>query len=240
MMIVSIFFPDHAGTALFLLYIFGMALAVISARLMRRFMFREQEAPFVMELSPYRVPMLITTVRHMWTKCAQYIKKMGGLILIASVVIWLLSYYPRTTDDMGVETHRYEESYIGRIGQFCEPVFAPMDMGWQSTVALMSGIPAKEIVVSTMNVLYAEPSDIEPESDDELSVDVSRRIARDMSLPTAVAFLIFSLLYLPCLATIIAIGSELNWRWAVGSAIYNTAIAWVISYVAYLLTLWII
>ena len=240
MMIVSIFFPDHAGTALFLLYIFGMALAVISARLMRRFMFREQEAPFVMELSPYRVPMLITTVRHMWTKCAQYIRKMGGLILIASVVIWLLSYYPRTTDAMGVETHRYEESYIGRIGQFCEPVFAPMDMGWQSTVALMSGIPAKEIVVSTMNVLYAEPSDIEPESDDELSVDVSRRIARDMSLPTAVAFLIFSLLYLPCLATIIAIGSELNWRWAVGSAIYNTVIAWVISYVAYLLTLWII
>ena len=94
--------------------------------------------------------------------------------------------------------------------------------------------------MSTMNVLYAEPSDIEPESDDELSVDVSRRIARDMSLPTAVAFLIFSLLYLPCLATITAIGSELNWRWAVGSAIYNTAIAWVISYVAYLLTLWII
>ena len=189
-----------------------------------------------MELSPYRVPMLTTTLRHMWTKCAQYIKKMGGLILIASVVIWLLSYYPRSTNEMGVETHKYEESYIGRIGQFCEPVFAPMDMGWQPTVALISGIPAKEIVVSTMNVLYAQPGDVEPDSDDELSPSVSDRIARSMSLPTAIAFLIFSLLYLPCIATIVGIGSELNWKWAVGSAVYNTAVAWVMAWLGYLIT----
>ena len=237
MMIVGTFFPSYAGTALFLLYLFGMLMAVVSARLMRRFMFREQEAPFVMELSPYRVPTAKTTLRHMWTKCAQYIKKMGGLILIASIIVWLLSYYPRPTNNASeVDGPNYEMSYMGRIGQFCEPVFAPMDMEWQATVALISGIPAKEIVVSTMNVLYAQPGDAEPESDDELSPSVSDRIARSMSLPSAIAFLIFSLLYLPCIATIVGIGSELNWKWAVGSAVYNTAIAWVIAWLGYLIT----
>jgi ferrous iron transport protein B len=112
-----------------------------------------------------------------------------------------------------------------------------MDMEWQATVALLSGIPAKEIVVSTMNVLYAHPSDEEAESDDVLSEGASNCIANSMSIPTAVAFLIFSLLYLPCIATIMAIGSELNWKWAVGSALYNTTIAWLIAWIAYHITL---
>lgn len=236
MMIVGIFFPAHAGTVLFLLYLFGMIMAVISARLMRRFMFREQEAPFVMELSPYRVPTAKATIRHMWSKCAQYLKKMGGLILIASIVVWLLSYYPRPKSDIEVESPRYEQSYMGTIGQWCQPIFEPMEMEWQATVALLSGIPAKEIVVSTMNVLYAHPNEEEAESDDVLSKGASNRIANSMSIPTAVAFLIFSLLYLPCIATIMAIGSELNWKWAVGSALYNTAIAWLLAWVAYHIT----
>ncbi|MBO5890195.1 MAG: ferrous iron transport protein B [Alistipes sp.] len=236
MMIVGIFFPAHAGTVLFLLYLFGMIMAVISARLMRRFMFREQEAPFVMELSPYRVPTAKATIRHMWSKCAQYLKKMGGLILIASIVVWLLSYYPRPHDNAEVESPRYEQSYMGKIGGWCQPIFEPMDMEWQATVALLSGIPAKEIVVSTMNVLYAHPNEEEAESDDVLSKGASNRIANSMSIPTAVAFLIFSLLYLPCIATIMAIGSELNWKWAVGSALYNTAIAWLLAWVAYHIT----
>ena len=237
MMIVGIFFPTHAGTVLFLLYLFGMIMAIVSARLMRRFMFREQEAPFVMELSPYRIPTAKATLRHMWSKCAQYLKKMGGLILIASITVWLLSYYPRPKDNIEVETPRYEQSYMGKIGGWCQPLFEPMDMEWQATVALLSGIPAKEIVVSTMNVLYSQPQDEEAESDDVLSKDVSRRMAGTMSTATAVAFLIFSLLYLPCIATIMAIGSELNWKWAVGSAIYNTAIAWVLAWIAYHITL---
>lgn len=237
MMIVGIFFPTHAGTVLFLLYLFGMIMAIVSARLMRRFMFREQEAPFVMELSPYRIPTAKATLRHMWSKCAQYLKKMGGLILIASITVWLLSYYPRPKDNIEVETPRYEQSYMGKIGGWCQPLFEPMDMEWQATVALLSGIPAKEIVVSTMNVLYSQPQDEEAESDDVLSKDVSRRMAGTMSTATAVAFLIFSLLYLPCLATIMAIGSELNWKWAVGSAIYNTAIAWILAWIAYHITL---
>ena len=194
-----------------------------------------------MELSPYRMPTAMTTLRHMWSKCVQYLRKMGGLILIASIVVWLLSYYPRPThgnDDANAPA--YELSYMGHIGQFCNPIFEPMDMEWQATVALISGIPAKEIVVSTMNVLYAQPGDDAPTSDDELSSDVSEHIAGSMSTPTAVAFLIFALLYLPCIATIMAIGSELNWRWAVGSAIYNTAIAWIIAWIAFHLTQWIV
>lgn len=241
MMIVGTFFPSHAGTVLFLLYVFGMLMAVVSARLMRRFMFREQEAPFVMELSPYRMPTAKTTVRHMWSKCVQYLRKMGGLILIASIVVWLLSYYPRPEySNSDSEAPRYELSYMGRIGQFCNPVFEPMDMEWQATVALISGIPAKEIVVSTMNVLYAQPGDEIPTSDDELSPSVSERIAGSMSTPTAVAFLLFALLYLPCVATIMAIGSELNWRWAVGSALYNTGIAWLIAWIAFHITQWLV
>ena len=237
MMIVGIFFPEHAGTTLFLLYLLGMLLAVASARLMRRFMFREQEAPFVMELSPYRMPTVRTTVRHMWSKCTQYIKKMGGLILIASIVVWLLSYYPRPAEDTpAAERYTYEMSYMGKIGKVCEPVFRPMELGWQASVAILSGIPAKEIVVSTMNVLYAHPDDAVVEGEEELSPSVKERIAKSMSIPSAVAFLIFSLLYLPCIATIMAISSELNWKWAIGSAVYNTAVAWLLAWVAYLLT----
>ena len=169
MMIVGTFFAEHAGTVLFLLYVGGMLLAVVSARLMRRFMFREQEAPFVMELSPYRIPTATATIRHMWSKCAQYLKKMGGLILIASIVVWLLSYYPRPQHNVEEpEAPRFEQSYMGYVGQWCQPMFAPMDMEWQATIALISGIPAKEIVVSTMNVLYAQPGDEEAvDHDDE-------------------------------------------------------------------------
>ena len=235
MMIVGTFFADHAGTVLFLLYVLGMLMAVVTARLMRRFMFREQEAPFVMELSPYRMPTAKTTVRHMWSKCAQYLRKMGGLILIASIIVWLMSYYPRPKyDDNSPEAPNYELSYMGYIGKVCEPVFEPMDLNWQASVALLSGIPAKEIVVSTMNVLYSQQGD--PIDDETISPKVSERITKSMSIPSAVAFLVFALLYLPCIATIMAIGSELNWKWAVGSAIYNTAIAWVLAYAAYLIT----
>ena len=237
MMIVGTFFAAHAGTILFLLYLLGMLLAVVSARLMRRFMFREQEAPFVMELSPYRLPTAKTTLRHMWSKCAQYLKKMGGLILIASIVVWLLSYYPRP-EHANSETHtpNYEQSYMGHIGKFCQPLFEPMSLNWQESVAILSGIPAKEIVVSTMSVLYTQPGDETSEDEESLSPSVRERLQETMSLPSAVAFLIFTLLYLPCVATIMAIGSELNWRWAVGSAAYNTAVAWIMAYVAYLVT----
>ncbi|MBO5732318.1 MAG: ferrous iron transport protein B [Alistipes sp.] len=241
LMIAATFFPNNAGTVLLLLYLLGIITAVVCSRLMRRFMFREQEAPFVMELSPYRLPTAKTTLRHMWSKCAQYLRKMGGLILIASIVVWLLSYYPRPKYENGESSApNYEMSYMGRIGEFCAPIFEPMDLGWRASVAIISGIPAKEIVVSTMNVLYAEPGDNEPLDDETLTPEATRRIAGSMSIASAVAFLIFSLLYLPCIATIMAIGSELNWRWAVGSALLNTGIAWVFAWIAYHITMWLV
>jgi ferrous iron transport protein B len=232
MMIIGFFFHEHAGTALFLLYLLGILLAVVTARLMRRFMFRAQEAPFVMELSPYRVPMPKTILKHMWSKCAQYLRKMGGLILIASIVVWMLGYYPRPAEG-DATPQNFENTYMGKIGKITEPVFEPMDMEWQASVALVSGIPAKEIVVSTMSVLHPNPDN--SATDNEATI--SSRIADSMSLPTAVAFLIFALLYLPCIATIVAIGSELNWKWAVGSALYNTAIAWLLAWAGYHITM---
>ena len=167
----------------------------------------------------------------MWSKCSEYLKKMGGLILIASIAVWMLSYYPRPEDPS--QKQNYEESYMGKVGKFMEPVFAPMDLEWQSSVAILSGIPAKEIVVSTMNVLYTDNSSEVVEDDSELSHAARRGIASSMSIPAAIAFLIFSLLYLPCVATIMAIGAELNWRWAVGSALYNTAVAWIIAWIGF-------
>ncbi len=246
MMIVGTFFAAHAGTLLFLIYVGGMIVAVVTARLMRRFMFREQEAPFVMELSPYRLPSLQTTLKHMWSKCSQYLRKMGGLILVASVIVWALSYYPRSHgDEQDTATVNYESSYIGRIGKFCQPVFEPMDFNWKASVAVLSGIPAKEIVVSTMTVLYTDDG----QSGDDASVaatatetpadteaSIRERIAHGMSLPSAVAFLVFVLLYMPCIATVSAIGSEAGWKWAAASAVYNTGVAWVLSFAAYLIT----
>ncbi len=236
MMIVGTFFTAHAGTVLFLLYVAGMAVAVVTARAMRRFMFREQEAPFVMELSPYRIPSLRTTVKHMWSKCAQYLRKMGGLILVASIVVWFLSYYPRPEADAQSPQPDYESSYMGDIGRFCQPVFEPMGLNWKASVAILSGVPAKEIVVSTMNILYSAPdSDCVPAESDSVQPTSSDRIAHSMSIPSAIAFLVFVLLYMPCIATVGAIGSEAGWRWAVVSVIYNTVVAWALAYAAYLL-----
>ena len=178
-----------------------------------------------------------TTLRHMWSKCAQYLKKMGGLILIASIAVWLLGYYPRPNVETNTQNvNTYEQSYMGQIGKITEPLFEPMDMDWKASVALISGIPAKEIVVSTLSVLHSHPDDATI-SEAESTHRVSKRVAEGISMPTAVAFLIFALLYLPCIATIVAIASELNWKWAVGSALYNTAIAWLLAWAGYHITL---
>ena len=285
-LLTATFFPANAGSVMLGLYLLGVLLAVVTARLMRRFLFPVDETPFVMELPPYRLPTWKTTLSHMWDKCAQYLKKMGGMILIASVIVWALSYYPRTDEHAGSEAH-YENSYLGRIGKGCEPVFAPLGFNWKASVALLSGLPAKEIVVSTLGVLYAEgglaqPSDAEngaveaadatgmrpeagaltpetigviggadaptsmvvadaagaqePElSDEQETESLSQRLlaSGDFSKAAALAFLVFILLYVPCIATVVAIGTEAGWKWAVASILYNTAVAWVIAWIVY-------
>ena len=233
-LLIGTFFPAHGGIILTLFYLGGIVMAVITAKLMRRFLFKTDETPFVMELPPYRLPSLYTTVTHMWDKCKQYLKKMGGLILVASVIVWFLSYYP-TPDEPGyTPAQRTEQSYLARIGKFCEPVVRPIGMKWQACVAALSGVSAKEIVVSTLGVLYSDNSE-EEISDARLSDKLKQ--SGDFTAASALAFLVFSLLYFPCIATLAAIKNEAGWGWASASMIYNTVVAWIISYIVYNLAL---
>ncbi len=224
-------FPKCAGLVLLILYLAGILMAVITAKLMRRFMFRVDETPFVMELPPYRVPTLKTTLIHMWDKCAQYLRKMGGLILIASVVIWFLSYYPKSETCTSKSEH-YENSYLGTIGKVCEPVFAPLGFNWKSSVALLSGVAAKEIVISTLGVLYTD-GDSDETGEEEIALRHRLTASGDFDTASAMAFLLFILIYFPCIATVMAISSELGWKWAVGSILYSTSLAWLIAYAVY-------
>ena len=267
LLLAGTFFAANAGSVMLGLYVLGIVLAVVTARLMRRFLFPVDETPFVMELPPYRLPTWKTTLTHMWDKCAQYLKKMGGMILIASVVVWFLSYYPRTEETAGTEAH-YENSYLGRLGKGCEPVFSPLGFNWKASVALLSGLPAKEIVVSTLGVLYSEgamteavpeqaeiiiggadgPTEIvvaaekaaAPElTEDEEMASLSQRLlaSGDFSTASALAFLVFILLYVPCIATVVAIGAEAGWKWAAASVVYNTALAWFVAWIVYRIAL---
>lgn len=265
LLLTGTFFAANAGSVMLGLYVLGIVLAVVTARLMRRFLFPVDETPFVMELPPYRLPTWKTTLTHMWDKCAQYLKKMGGMILIASVIVWFLSYYPRTDETAGTETH-YANSYLGRLGKGCEPVFSPLGFNWKASVALLSGLPAKEIVVSTLGVLYsegavttlaegeiiggadgtteiivAESAAKEPaeSAGDEETASLSQRLlaSGDFSTASALAFLVFILLYVPCIATVVAIGSEAGWKWAAASVVYNTAMAWLVAWIVYRIVL---
>ncbi|WP_290539861.1 ferrous iron transport protein B [Alistipes sp.] len=267
LLLAGTFFAANAGMVMLGLYVLGIVLAVVTARLMRRFLFPVDETPFVMELPPYRLPTWKTTFNHMWDKCAQYLKKMGGMILIASVIVWFLSYYPRTEATAGTEAH-YENSYLGRLGKGCEPIFSPLGFNWKGSVALLSGFPAKEIVVSTLGVLYSEGAEAAPvtkqaviggadgateivvKTDDMMPEEASRAAedeedslsqrllaSGDFTTASALAFLVFILLYVPCIATVAAIGAEAGWKWAVASVVYNTVLAWVVAWVVYRIVL---
>jgi len=226
------FFAARAGLVLFLLYTLGIAVAVITARLVRRFLFPVDETPFVMELPPYRLPTLRTTLMHMWDKSAQYLRKMGGLILVASLCIWFLSYFPRPQQTDLPQEKVYEASYLGRIGRYCAPVVEPLGLNWKACVAILSGVSAKEIVVSTLGVLYSEDAGEEP-------APLGEQLCRsgDFTDASAAAFLVFVLLYFPCIATIAAIRAEAGWKWALSSMVYSTVVAWLMGWLAYRIAL---
>ena len=230
------FFPQHAALVLVGLYLLGIVVAIITARLLRLTKFQKDETPFVMELPPYRWPTFSATLRHMWEKCAQYIKKIGTVILLSTVVIWFLSYYPRpeTADNtVKAETEAVASgingnSFIAQIGHAVEPVLAPLGQNWRSSIALITSIPAKELVVSTLGVLYS--------SDSEESIQEDLRSSGDFTPRSAAAFMVFILLFFPCIATVSAIASESGNRWwAIFSIAYNTAVAWVAGYIVYLI-----
>ena len=244
-LLVGTFFPSYASLVLIGLYILGILVAIVTAKLMRRYLYPIDETPFVMELPPYRVPTLQATLRHMWEKGVQYLRKMGGVILVGSLIIWFLSYYPRpvqndvTTTTTEQSAPDYSNSYLGQIGRVCEPVMEPIGLNWKGGVAILSGAAAKEIVVSTLGVLYAAeplPEGASGELSEDGSLGAKLIASGDFDMRTAIAFMVFILLYFPCVATLIAIAKETGrWYWAAVTVVYNTVVAWVVAYIVYII-----
>ena len=233
----KIFFPEHASSVMLLLYVLGILVAVISARIFKRFMIKGDETPFVMELPPYRVPTLKSAIHHMWEKSVQYLKKMGTLILFASVIIWALGYFPMAEDENVTASEQLEQSYIGRIGKFIEPVIEPLGYNWKMGIGIVAGLPAKELVVSTLSVLYTD-SDEETEESNILAAAMKSEVRADgtplYTPATVLSYLVFILLCFPCIATIMAIKSESgSWKWALFSALYTTGVAWILAFAVY-------
>ena len=275
-LIAGAIFPAQAGNIIFLIYLTGILLSILTAILLKKTMFRSIEAPFVMELPPYRIPTIQSALRHMWNKAGQYLKKMGGIILWASVIVWFLSYFPRSNDKIKVleeQLVQYESSlnatntdiaglsfseeevkakihlieteisevqlansYIGRTGKFIEPVLRPIGFDWKIGVSLLTGIVAKEIVVSTMGVLYAETApdgnpvnlkDALPKQKFTQGNKIGEPIYAE---PTTLALLVFVLIYVPCVAVIAAIHREAgSWKYSLWSITYSTALAWAVA-----------
>ncbi len=237
-MIIGTFFAQkYRQDVMFSLYIIGILMAVLISRIFSRFVIKGEDTPFVMELPPYRLPTWKATLRHTWEKGKQYLKKMGGIILVASIIVWALGYFPH--NDQLSSQEQQEQSYIGRLGKTIEPVFRPQGFDWKLDVGLISGIGAKEIVASTLGVLYTDDesfSDDDSYSDDnEKYTNLRKKMIADGITPlSAFCFLLFVLLYFPCIATIAAIKGETgSWKWATFTAVYTTALAWVVSAAIY-------
>ena len=222
------FFATNQALITTSVYALGILTAAFTAILLRKTAFKSQDAPFVMELPPYRIPTLKSVLKHMWEKAAQYLKKMGGVILIASIIIWALGYFPRPDKEVDEYT-RQENSYIGRMGKMIEPVLKPLGFDWRLGISIFTGVAAKEIVVSTMGVLY--------QSEDGNTQSLSEKLKNDSNtdLPltpfAAFGFMIFVLVYFPCIATATAMIKEAGQkRWAAISIVYSVAMAWLMAF----------
>lgn len=259
--LVGAFFPQQGAWVMLGLYALGILAAIAMARLFSRFLMRGEDLPFVMELPPYRMPTAKSVCIHTWEKGRQYLQKMGGIILVFSLVIWALNYFPHHDAAAEVETPvatamvqqterehvqnveadnhqgqdvQEEPSYLQRIGHFIAPVMSPMHFDWKMSVGILSGVGAKELIVSTLAVMYAG----EDVNADEASADthLSQALRANMTHASALAYLVFILFYFPCIATIVAIKNESGgWKWAVFTAVYTTAFAYLMS----LFTYWI-
>ena len=224
LLLVGAFFPNHASLVLLSIYVIGIVLAVVMARLFSKFLVKGDDTPFVMELPPYRMPTAKSIFRHTWEKGAQYLKKMGGIIMIASIIIWFLGYYPNH-DAYETVAEQQENSYIGQLGRGIEPVIKPLGFDWKLGIGLLSGVGAKELVVSTLGVLYAD----DPDAD---SVSLAERIP--ITPLVAFCYMLFVLIYFPCIAAIAAIKQESgSWKWALFAACYTTGLAWLVSFAVY-------
>ena len=220
------FFPRRAGNVIFLLYIFGVLMAIGAGKLFSISLLRAKGAPFVMELPPYRMPTLRTSLRHMWDRASQYLRKMGTVILAASVIVWFLGAFPRSNG----EAPQASDSFIGQFGQAISPALDPLGFNWQLDVSLLTGLVAKEVVVSTMGVLYGVGEDNSADAHGGGALPTALR-GSGISPLSALAFMLFVLLYSPCLAAITAIWRETgSWKWTLFSVGYQTALAWGIAF----------
>lgn len=224
LVMIGAFFPNCASFMLLCIYTAGILLAVIMARIFSKFLVKGENSPFVMELPPYRMPTSKSIMRHTWEKGAQYLKKMGGIIMIASIIIWFLGYYPQH-DAYESVAEQQKNSYIGQIGKAIEPVIKPLGFDWKLGIGLISGVGAKELVVSTLGVLYTNEGDVE-------NVNLSNRIP--ITPLVALAYMLFVLIYFPCIATFAAIKQESgSWKWAIFTAGYTTGLAWLIAFTVF-------
>ncbi len=245
-LIAGAFFPHHAGVVLLGLYALGIILAIIAAKVMSRF-FKDDDLPFVMELPPYRIPTGKSILRHTWEKGKQYLQKMSGIILICSVAMWFLSYFPNH-DAYADHRQQQEHSFIGYVGKTIEPVLEPLGFDWRMGVGIIAGVGAKELVISTLGVMYAdeEPIDVpavsagdqagDPVDDGQLSGDtrLQKALVRSVSPAAALAYMVFILLYFPCIATFVAIKRESGqWKWAIITAVYTIVLAWTAAFITY-------
>jgi len=269
-LLISAIFPQNQGLVLFSIYLIGILLAVFTALIMKRVVFSKKEVPFVMELPPYRIPTIKNTSLHMWHKGQQYLKKMGNVILLASILIWALGYFPRhitystnyetqiqnvqsnvllTSIDkqagvrsleINKESERQEKSYIGQLGHAIEPAIKPLGFDWKMGVSIITGLAAKEIVVSTMGILYQAD-----EKDDVKSGALKEKLkaqthntgvlkGQKVFTPlVSFCFMLFILIYFPCVAVIAAIKKESSWGWAVFTMVYTTGIAWLVTFITF-------
>ena len=262
-LITGALFPKNASFVLLSLYVTGVILAVILARVFKRAFFNEEDVPFVMELPPYRMPTGKAILLHMWEKAKQYLHKMGGIILVASIIIWFLGYFPRETSrtsefkqqiasientqispeekakqlqeiEHQMAMDHQENSYIGRIGQIISPVMEPLGFNWKISVSLLSGMAAKEIVVSTLSVLYTGSDDSEQALTERL-LQEKNPDGTDVFTPlVGLSLMLFVLLYFPCIATVTAIVNESHsWKWGAFVIVYTCCLAWVVSFLVY-------
>ncbi len=225
--VIGAFFPKHQALTLFTIYLIGIVMSVLMAKLFNKFVVKGESSPFVMELPPYRLPSAKSVARHTWEKGKQYLKKMGTIILAASIVVWALAYFPHH-DDVTKE-QQMEQSYIGQLGKAVEPAIRPCGLQWKEGVSLITGVGAKEIVASTMGVLYANNAEDVEAAEESDSSHLSKVLATSGMTPLAAfAFMVFVLLYMPCLPACIAIKHESGkWKWALFTAFYTTFLAWI-------------
>lgn len=243
-LIAGAFFPRHAGLVLLGMYALGIVLAIVAAKVMSRF-FKDDDLPFVMELPPYRVPTGRSIFRHTWEKGKQYLQKMSGIILICSVAIWFLGYFPNH-DAYGSVKEQQEHSFIGYVGKAMEPILKPMGFDWRMGVGIVAGVGAKELVVSTLGVMYADDEPVvsdgnagqavmsDEASDSGAETRLQKALVKTVTPPAALAYMVFILLYFPCIATFVAIKNESGgWKWAIVTAVYTIVLAWVAAFITF-------